>query len=523
MSVELIKKSLVLNRGIKREYAQIIKEKDLIVPDGKPDMQKVLQMDGKLEIEQIEVQQDRVVYKGKIELAVLYVPESNPMVICTMKGTIPLEDFMIVEGIDKDHAVKLGYSMEHLHWNILNERKVNVKAIIQLEVSASQHQTVDVSVDCESTQPIQTKKQEVCFSKKGNIKEEKMILKDDFTVPSGKPNIGEVIRTDIQISDVETRRTDEEIFYSGNLNISTLYKVQNEEEIIEMMFHKIPFSSAVECIREDNEDFFDCQLSVTQQYVQVIPDLDGEDRILETEIVMKVETSTIGSIRAEIIGDIYCPGKNVRITDQTDDFINLLHKTDTCMLKKETIAFEDTAPDNEAVYSICMKSIVEEKVIKDNQLEINGVIDVKVIYTTQEAAEKLAYTNTLIPFSQTIEIQGIDTNSVPVVVSKVEDVTLLTQGKREVVVEFKICNRVEVYHKQSLYMLEGVELSDIDLEDLKKLPSMTVYTVKKGDSYWSIAKKYNTTVDEIAALNEIDTSAELYPGQKIMILKKANK
>ena len=522
MSVELIKKSLVLNRGIKKEYAQIIKEKDLIVPDGKPDMQKVLQMDGKLEIEQIEVQQDRVVYKGKVELAILYLPENNPIVICTMKGTIPIEDFMIVEGIDKEHAVKLSYSMEHLHWNVLNERKVNVKAIIQLDVSASQHQTVDVSVDCECKEPIQIKKQEVCFSKKGNLKEEKMILKDDLTVPSGKPNVGEVLRTDIQISDVETRRTDEEIFYSGNLNIATLYKVQNEEETIEMIFHKIPFSSAVECIREESEDFFDCHLSVAQQYVQVTPDLDGEDRILETEIIMKVETSTIGSVRAEIIGDIYCPGKDMVITDQTDDFINLLHKTDTCMLKKETISFEDTAPDNEAVYSICMKSIVEEKVIKDGQLELNGIVDVKVIYTTQEPAGKLAYTSTAIPFTQTIEVEDIDTNSIPMVVSKVEDVALLTQGKREVVVEFKICNKIEVYHKQSLYMLQGVEMSDIDLEDLKKLPSMIVYTVKKGDSYWSIAKRYNTTVDEIAAINEIDVNAVLYPGQKIMILKKVN-
>lgn len=520
MSVELIKESLVLNRGIKRECAQIIKEKDLIVPDGKPDMKKVLQMDGKLDIEQIEVQQDRIVYKGKMDLAVLYVPESNPMSICTMKGTIPLEDFMMVEGIDKDHAVKLSYSMEHLHWNILNERKLNVKAIIQLEVNASESQTAHVTVDCESDEPIQTQTQEVCFSKKGNLKEEKMILKDDLAVPTGKPDIGEVLKTEIKISDIEIRRTDEEIFYSGNLNIATLYKEQNNEENMEMMFHKIPFSNAVEYIREDNEAFFDCELSIAQQYVQVIPNLDGEDRILETEVVLKVETSTISSVRAEIIGDIYCPGKSVAITDQTDEFINLLHKTDTCMPRKETITFEETAPDNEAVYSICMRSIVEEKVIKENQLEIKGIVDVKVTYITQEAAQKLGYTNTAIPFSQTIEIEGINKDSIPMVVSKVEDVTLLTQGKREFVVEFKICNKVEVYHKQPLYILEGVELYDIDMEDLKKLPSMTVYTVKKGDSYWSIAKRYNTTIDEILELNEIDLSTELHPGQKIMILKK---
>lgn len=522
MSVELVKKSLLLNKGTKKECAQVIKERDLIVPDGKPDMQKVLQMDGKLDIEQMEVQQDRVIYKGKVELTILYVPENNPMTICTMKSTIPLEDFIIVEGVDKDHGVKLNYSIGHLHWNVLNERKVNVKVIIQLEVGATETYMAEIVVGCDSPEPIQTKKQKVYFSNKSNIKEEKMILKDDLAVPSGKPSIGEVLRTEMTISDKEIRRTDEEIFYSGNLNIATLYKAQNDAENIEMMHHQIPFSSAIEYVRKDDEEFYDCDLDISQQYVQIIPDLDGEDRILEIEAVIKAEASTIDAVRAEIIKDIYCPGKNIEITDSTSDFMNLLHKVNTCVAKKETIAFEETAPDNETIYSICMKPIVEDTVIRDNSLEINGVVEVKVIYITQEATQKLASTSAVIPFMQEIELMEIDQDSIPMVTSKVEDIRILTQGKREVAVEFKVCNMIEVYNKQPLYLLENVELEDIDIEDLKKLPSMIIYTVKKGDSYWSIAKRYNTTLEEIKELNEIDLDAELYPGQKIMILKKVN-
>ena len=522
MSVELIKESLTLNKGTKRESAQVIKERDLIVPDGKPDMQKVLQVDGRLNIEQMEVQQDRIVYKGKVELTILYVPENNPTTISTMKSTIPLEDFMIVEGIDKEHEVKLNYSIQHLHWNILNERKINVKVIIQLEVDATQSHLVEVVVGCNSVEAIQTRRQDVYFSQKSNLKEEKMILKDDLAVPSGKANIGEILRTDIKISDKETRRTDEEIFYSGNLNISTLYKVQNDNEAIEIMHHQIPFSNAVEYLKKDDEEFYDCNLEIAQQYVQIIPDLDGEDRILEVEAIIKVEASTIDGVRAKIIDDIYCPGKNIEITDTTSDFMNLLHKLDSCISKKETIHFEETAPDNESIYSVCMKPTIEEILIKDNVLEIGGSVEVKIIYTSQEEAQKLASTTTIIPFIQEIEVPGIDQESVPTVVSKVEDIQVLTQGKREVVVEFKICKMVEVYNKQSLYLLEDVVLEDIDIEDLKKLPSMIIYTVKKGDTYWCIAKRYNTTLEEIKELNEIDLDEDLYPGQKIMILKKAS-
>lgn len=522
MSVELIKKPLLLNKGTKKESAQVIKERDLIVPDGKPDMQKVLQMDGKLDIEQMEVQQDRIIYKGKIDLTILYIPEGNPNTICTMKSMIPIEDFIIMEGIDKDHRVKLNYSIEHLHWNVLNERKVNVKVIIQLEVNATESQMTEVVIDCSSSQPVQTNKHKINLSQKDNVKEEKMILKDELTVPSNKLTIGEILRVETAISDKETRRTDEEIYYSGNLNIATLYKAQNDDGTIEMMHHQIPFSNAIEYVKKDEEEYYDCNLEITQQYAQIIPDLDGEDRILEIEVVIKAEASTIGAVKEEIIDDIYCPGKNTIIEDKTDSFMNLIHKEDTCTAKKETINFEETAPDNETIYSICMKSMIEEPMISPGILELNGVVEVKVIYTTQEVAQKIATTTAMIPFTQTIEIPGINENSVVILSSTVEDIRVLTQGKREVAVEFKHCNKIEVYNKEPLYLLEDIELEDIDIEDLKKLPSMIVYTVKKGDTYWSIAKKYNTTLEEIKELNEIDLDEAIYPGQKIMILKKVN-
>lgn len=47
-------------------------------------------------------------------------------------------------------------------------------------------------------------------------------------------------------------------------------------------------------------------------------------------------------------------------------------------------------------------------------------------------------------------------------------------------------------------------------------PSYEIYTVKKGDNLYSIAKKYGTTVDEIKSLNNL-TSNSLEIGQKLNI------
>ncbi|MBQ6553909.1 MAG: LysM peptidoglycan-binding domain-containing protein, partial [Firmicutes bacterium] len=56
---------------------------------------------------------------------------------------------------------------------------------------------------------------------------------------------------------------------------------------------------------------------------------------------------------------------------------------------------------------------------------------------------------------------------------------------------------------------------------LEKLPSVTVYIVKKGDTLWKLAKRFNTTVSEIARVNEIEDPDLIYPGERLIILKGA--
>ena len=48
---------------------------------------------------------------------------------------------------------------------------------------------------------------------------------------------------------------------------------------------------------------------------------------------------------------------------------------------------------------------------------------------------------------------------------------------------------------------------------------MVVYIVKKGDSLWKIAKKYGSTIEDIAKVNEIEDENIIDIGQKLFIPK----
>lgn len=53
-----------------------------------------------------------------------------------------------------------------------------------------------------------------------------------------------------------------------------------------------------------------------------------------------------------------------------------------------------------------------------------------------------------------------------------------------------------------------------------KLHSIIVYICKEGDTFWNIAKKYNTTENEIAELNDIKLDEPIKPGKCLILEKK---
>ncbi len=314
MSVELIQKLVDVTEMTQKETSQIVKERDMIVPDGKPDMQRVLLLDGKIRMDQIDIQTNRIVYKGQIDVTILYVPEDATAGVVKMTGTIPLEDFMIVEGLEADNRVDFDYEVEHLHWNVLNERKINVKAIIELSVETTRSKEISMVEDISTTAPIQKKTEQVDIVSMMPYKEEKVIVKDELTIPQGKAPIGEILKLVTRIAEEHVKRTPDELVFNGMIEVATLYKTAESDEGagLEVSTHRIPFSGAVDLPQEDEEVYWDCELDVNPTYVQVNPDYDGEDRIIEIENIVTAKYTTYNNESTEIVDDIYCPGKKVQ-------------------------------------------------------------------------------------------------------------------------------------------------------------------------------------------------------------------
>lgn len=68
-------------------------------------------------------------------------------------------------------------------------------------------------------------------------------------------------------------------------------------------------------------------------------------------------------------------------------------------------------------------------------------------------------------------------------------------------------------------MIADLKLEPIDMNELQKRPGVIGYIVKDGDDLWSLAKRFNTTIDGICEVNELPDE-KLKVGDRILIFKE---
>jgi LysM repeat protein len=73
--------------------------------------------------------------------------------------------------------------------------------------------------------------------------------------------------------------------------------------------------------------------------------------------------------------------------------------------------------------------------------------------------------------------------------------------------------------EKEMHVITHIECMDMDAAFLADMASMTVYAVQPGDTLWRIAQRYNTAIDELMAVNELEHPVKLHTGQKLLILK----
>lgn len=495
-----------------KQTAQILLEGDMIVPDNKPDLQDLLRCTGVVRLRDKRISDERISFSGEVEITVLYHAKGGEKPLYAMTSSMPLEDYIHMDGLKKDMEISLAVTLEHLDCEIINDRKIGVRAVLLVEAKAWEPRSITL-VTGASDENMETLAGTLRMERESAEGKDRFTVKEELLVPPALPEIGDVLLESIRLTEQELRPMDGKAQIRGKLMVELLYT--DEEGKLGSLTEKIPFSGYLELDGLSPKTKLSGELTVEEQRILPALDEDGEcrrivlDATIGTRLRGKEETETA------LLIDAYMLPEGAAILEKEE----IVHPLTVAEGRNQFIIKERIKPENgkmlrtEAVWGEVR--LLEASALED-AMEAEGVLQAEILYHSAEEGAPLAMLRQNIPFRQTMESKGVQPGDTAEIALRLEelDFQMLSDGEGEL--------RATIVMDGTAVREERAEVvTDITLEDEARQPAAgaIIYMVRKGDSLWEIAKKYRTTVEDILAVNEIENPERIYPGQKVLIIR----
>lgn len=497
-----------------KQSSQILLEGDMIVPDSKPDLQEILRCEGKVNLREKRITDDRISFSGDMMVSVLYRAKNGERPLYAMKASLPLEDFLHIDGLEKDMDVTLGAELEHLDCQIINDRKIGVKAVIQMQAEAEKQKHAEIFSGV-AGEGIECLKGILRMERDTATLKDRFTVKEDLNLSPSKPEIGEVLWEGMELTEQDMRAMDGKVMVRGNLKISMLYL--DSEGNMGSINEKIPFNGYLEGEGIEPKTELNGRLTIEEGRLTPMADEDGEARQVAVDVTIGAQMNGKETVEQEILQDAYAPKGTVMLEKETITYPVTVGSGKNQFMVKERIQLENgEMPMLRAEEVWGEVRLSEARTVADN-VEVEGVLTADILYDCEADEAPLCMLRRGIPFGQMMELRGVEEGDEADVSLRLEDIDFQMLSEREGELRATVTMEAVVTRQET-----AETVTDITVEeetDRQPMAGAVIYMVQKGDTLWKIAKRYRTTVNDILAVNDIENPDLIYPGQKLLMIK----
>lgn len=517
--MELEKIKIHRKQEIGSAVSQITLDDDYNVPDYRPDIVKVIREKGELRFDEVKAGSGAVWVKGSLIFRVLYRSEQSSGKISCLKGEIPFQEKVNLDGLQEYDKVAAAGDIEDITIGVINSRKLNLRAVVVLSVQADEEVDEELTTQLENLEDYEQKisEQEALTLLAAN--RDICRQKSEVVLPSNKPNVREILWRSIELRNVENQIRDGKVFITGEVLMAVLYSEEEENERLQWYETTVPLECEADCDAGDEEHI--CKIKVTPIFMEleVKPDYDGEERILVLELSLNVDIRVWRESNLPLLADIYSLKRNViphrkeRVAEKL-----LVKNYAKCRVAEQMELLEN----REKILQVCACEghvNLERKELVENGIQAEGTITVELLYITTDDNMPVGSIREIYPFSQLIEVPEMREGLKIELDCGIEQLQAVMLDQEHIEMKAVVHLDLIAFLEQKIMNIEEIEEEPLDLELLQNRPGLVGYIAKAGDELWEIAKENHTTIQDILETNGWKEK-ELMSGDTILIVKQ---
>ncbi len=511
MNLSLKKREIPLKEMVCSKYSQTKAECDLIVPDTKPDVSRILQVCGRAVITQKSSQADKAYVQGIIHLTVIYIPESGG--IKSIFTNLDFSNIIEVKGAEPNSHIWAEADLEEIDYCIVNSRKINIKCTVGIDAKISRKCTINIPVGFDEGNDALAKYNPLKLSCSSPEEEQSFRFRETIEVPSGKPDICEILKINACCSFVDIKYDDGKINTGGDIDLSVIYT--SDDGTICSMEETLPFSETLEglSLPEGNiEGFFTvCDIAFDTPEAP-----DGSRRILNIDLLICATFKVNETIEMAAISDAFSTKIPVRLSKNKYEIESLIDKSITQVAHKETVSIPDYLPEIHRICDCSGEARVTGISIEDGTINIDGEILSNIIYESPSEETPISGLSHISSFSQRVDMPFVTESSICEAKVDLDNISYNINSDRSLELRFIVLLTVSILSNENVEIIDEIT-EDKDAQALSFAP-FVIYYADEGETVWDIAKHYLVAPEAIISNNQIDGEI-LHKGQKIFIFK----
>lgn len=510
MQINIQDKELMLcKKGIKEKISTWV-EQDILVPDTKPDVMQIISVNVVPYVSNVDVFDEKLNVSGNLNYFIIYKVSDGNYGVRGVFVSYPFSENLNVKGLKKGMNVIVKPRAKNVISSLPNERKILVKTELEFDICVKDYDNVRLVTDFEYDKDLEKKLVTDTFS---NIKVNKRSIiasKDDVLLPKEASDLFEILRVDSKIKNTEIKESFNKIMLKGDILMNIIYLAENKEDGVRSTEIVVPFTGMVEIENINDKSKFDIEYLVQDLNISLNRDITTTKAL---NIDYKIEADVTMYEREEIayIEDFYSQYENLEYNERNVDIIKDFSKTECLIDVKESVS--GIFNNQKLIDCSCDLNSLNYS-INSNIIKVNGNVKASILL-------------------QNIETGEIESKSLDILIDKeARDDNINLSMKNDIKISLKDCKMVQNEEnleimltiklevcsslEGSVKIVENLSTKKIDTTDLD---SMNIYIVKENDNLWNIAKKYKTSVENIARINEELRDADVSVGQKILIIR----
>ncbi|MEC9488379.1 MAG: SPOCS domain-containing protein [Halanaerobium sp.] len=499
--------ALTVNEIIRTVTVEKELTREVSIPARLDPAQRIVSVNARVQVTSVRVGNGVVEVTGNVRYTVFYEPEDEGEPLESFTRLVGFTETLSVPGARSGLDASIDVLVEDIDWELLSPRRFLLTFLLSNDVELFRPERVGIIGEREGVRVSRYTVQRVV---------QEITTQRSFTrrirLTSDQPAIDRVISLEPTGKNFSAEVGRDVVVINGYLELGLLYRPVGQFEL-RFTTIRIPVNVTVSVpgARPGMDAFVDL-------FVQEIEIFNQTERELTVRINTAWEIIVITEEEVEyptdIIGEIpgLIPTRREFLIDR------IIVQQRTRILASDTIELSTEAPGVERIIRATGRlqpGLVVQP--ESGGVTVSGQVVVDLIYVGNRPTQPVYYVSETIDFSRFLDIEAIRPGMQVRIEGEVVQVRTDIISPYEVRVGAVIDLRILVIERVPVSVITRYE-EPVEVIPEEKAPGGTfVYTVRQGDTLYLIAQRYNTSIEALIELNNLQNPNALNIGQRLLI------